>query len=175
MPPTLIAFRLGEPTPSCHKLWRPVSSTGAWQAFLNLPTLAPPHPRARRSECHWTRATHATHRLGPVTWVTQSAFDWLDLLFREGRPPRRNVIALPVRSEHPVRTPQMPAQSGLWASRTCYPTEPQQHRRAARSMRQMPRTNLCNRLVVTSTPRATPFPAFRLSPSACRDHPRASG
>jgi hypothetical protein len=38
----------------------------------------------------------------------------------------------------------------------------------------MPRTNLCNRLVFTSTPRATPFPGFRLSPSARRDPPRAS-
>jgi hypothetical protein len=29
MPPTLIAFRLGEPTPSCHELWCPLSSAGA--------------------------------------------------------------------------------------------------------------------------------------------------
>jgi hypothetical protein len=33
MPPTLGAFRLREPTPSCHKLWHPLSPAGARRAF----------------------------------------------------------------------------------------------------------------------------------------------
>jgi len=57
----------------------------------------------------------------PLPSATQSVFDWLDLLFREGRPLRRNVIVHPPRPEHPLRKPQMPALSGLWASRACYP------------------------------------------------------
>jgi hypothetical protein len=59
----------------------------------------------------------------------------------------------------------MPAQSGLWASRACYPTELQRHRRAVRPMGEVPLANLCNRLVVTSTPGVTPSPSLGLSPS----------
>lgn len=59
----------------------------------------------------------------------------------------------------------MPAQSGLWASQTCYPIELQRHCRAARPMGETPLANLCNRLVVTSTLGATPFPSLGLSPS----------
>jgi len=106
--------------------------------------------------------------------VTQSTFDWPDLPFREGRPPRRNVIVCPLRPEHPLRKPQMPALSGLWVSRACYPVEPQRHWRAARPTGEMPQTNLCNRLVVTSTLGATPFPGFRLSPCDRREPPQAS-
>jgi len=100
----------------------------------------------------------------PSLGATQSVFDWLDLLLREGRPLRRNVIVHPLRPEHPLRTPQMPARSGLWASRACYPVEPQRHRRAARPTGEIPRTNLCNRLVVTSTLGVTSFPSSGLSP-----------
>jgi hypothetical protein len=59
----------------------------------------------------------------------------------------------------------MPALSGLWASGASYPVEPQRHRRAARSTREMLLTNLCNRLVVTSTLGVTPSPSPGLSPS----------
>jgi hypothetical protein len=165
MPPTLSAFRLREPIPSCHELWHALSSAGAWQAFLRPPTLASSHRKARRDECHRTRVSRATHRLGCVAWSTQRTFDWLDLPFREGRPPRLNVIVCPLRPEHPLHEPQMPALSGLWASRACYPVEPQRHWRAARSTREMLLTNLCNRLVVTSTLGVTPSPSPGLSPS----------
>jgi len=96
-----------------------------------------------------------------VTQATQSVFDWLDLLFREGRPPRRNVIVFPLRPEHPLRKPQMPALSGLWASRACYPVEPQRHWRAVRPTGEMPRTNLCNRLSCHEYPRRHPIPKLR--------------
>jgi hypothetical protein len=64
LPPTLSAFRLGEPTPSCHEIWHPLSSGSAWRAFLHPPPLASPHRKARRDECHRTRASCATPRLG---------------------------------------------------------------------------------------------------------------
>jgi len=74
------------------------------------------------------------------------------------------MIVRPLRPEHPLRKSQMPAQSGLWASRACYPTELQRHRRAVRSTEEMPLANLCNRLVVTSTLGVTPSPSIGLSP-----------
>jgi len=63
MSPTLSAFRLGEPTPSCHKLWRSLSPGSAWRVFLHPPPLAPPHPKAQRDECCRTRAAQTTDRL----------------------------------------------------------------------------------------------------------------
>jgi hypothetical protein len=65
----------------------------------------------------------------------------------------------------------MPAPSGLWASRACYPIGPMRHWRGACPMREIPLANLCNRLVVTSTLGVTPFPSFGLSPSCS---PRSS-
>jgi hypothetical protein len=59
----------------------------------------------------------------------------------------------------------MPARSGLWASKTCYPSTLQQHRRAVRLAGETPLANLCNRLVFTSTLEVTPFPSIGLSPS----------
>jgi hypothetical protein len=67
LPPTLSAFRLREPTPSCLELWHALSSAGARRIFLHPPPLVSPHPKARRDECHRTRASRATHRLRHVT------------------------------------------------------------------------------------------------------------
>jgi hypothetical protein len=58
----------------------------------------------------------------------------------------------------------MPALSGLWASRACYPVEPRRHWRAVRPTGEMPRTNLCNRLTCHEYPRSHPFPSSGLSP-----------
>lgn len=55
----------------------------------------------------------------------------------------------------------MPAPSGLWTSRACYPVELQRHRRAVRPMGEMPRTNLCNRPSCHEYPRRHAIPKLR--------------
>jgi hypothetical protein len=66
LPPTLSALRLGGPTPSCRELWHPLSPGSAWRVFLHPLPLASPHRKARRDECHRTRASLATLRLRDV-------------------------------------------------------------------------------------------------------------
>lgn len=108
-----------------------------------------------------------------MTLATQSTFDWPDLLFREGRPPRLNESFIRYGQNTRFANPRCPPSQGdgppepaIPSSRDVTGVRPPSEKRCLKPIS-------ATDLVVTSTLGATPFPGFRLSPIARRDHPRA--
>jgi hypothetical protein len=100
-----------------------------------------------------------------VRFTTQNAFDWLDSTRRRSQLQTHNYSPRSSQSEHHFHS-RFPARlvRALDPSATASPDH-RRHRSAADYPEMMPLTNLCNRLVVTST-RRTPNPqalGFRLS------------
>jgi len=174
MSPTLCALSGWESrnrtATSSDTLCRP---TAFQQAFHNPLSLASAYRKTRLDESRQTRAINPSHPLRYGGSMTQDAFDWLDLTFQHGRPTKGTKSFHRHRSEHPLRAPRRSSRSGFpIRRRSAIPTSLASRMTPAHRDRCL-LPIICNRLVVTCTPRNTPFPSSgALAPPTTAAPPR---